>query len=79
MTIEDIVKRVIIEQFGVNKEQVTPEASFEKDLGADDLDIVEIVTKLENQFDIDIPDEDMLRITTVGAAIEYLKEKFPNG
>ena len=65
----------IVEQLGVNAEQVTPEASFIEDLGADSLDTVELVMAFEEEFGAEIPDEDAEKLTTVGAVLSYLKEK----
>jgi acyl carrier protein len=72
--IEEKVKDIIVEQLGVNPEQVTPQASFIEDLGADSLDTVELVMALEEHFDIQIPDEDAEKIVTVGDAIQYIKD-----
>ena len=68
------VKDIIIEQLGVNPEEVTEGASFIDDLGADSLDTVELVMSLEEGFDIEVPDEDAEKLTTVGAAIKYIEE-----
>ena len=73
--LEERVKEIIVEQLGVNAEQVTPEASFIDDLGADSLDTVELVMAFEEEFGAEIPDEDAEKLTTVGAVINYLKEK----
>ena len=75
MALEDKVKEIIVEQLGVNAEQVTPEASFIEDLGADSLDTVELVMAFEEEFGAEIPDEDAEKLTTVGAVIDYLKSK----
>ena len=75
MALEDKVKDIIVEQLGVNPEQVTPEASFIEDLGADSLDTVELVMAFEEEFGAEIPDEDAEKLTTVGAVVTYLKEK----
>ena len=75
MALQDKVKDIIVEQLGVNAEQVTPEASFIEDLGADSLDTVELVMAFEEEFGAEIPDEDAEKLTTVGAVNEYLKEK----
>ena len=75
MALEDKVKEIIVEQLGVNAEQVTPEASFIEDLGADSLDTVELVMAFEEEFGAEIPDEDAEKLTTVGAVINYLNEK----
>ncbi len=69
------VKEIIVEQLGVTPEQVTPEASFIEDLGADSLDTVELVMALEEEFDIQIPDEEAEKITTVQQAIDYITAK----
>ena len=74
-TIEEKVKDIIVEQLGVNPEQVTPTASFIEDLGADSLDIVELVMAFEEAFDLDIPDEDAEKIVTVKDAIDYIESK----
>jgi acyl carrier protein len=68
-------KKIIEDQLGVSAEQVTNEASFIDDLGADSLDTVELVMALEEEFDIEIPDEDAEKMTTVQAAIDYLEQK----
>ena len=68
------VKGIIVEQLGVDEDEVTLEASFIDDLGADSLDIVELIMALEEEFDIEIPDEDAERIATVGDAVEYIRE-----
>ena len=78
MDLEAKVKEIIIDKLGVDESQITPEASFTNDLGADSLDIVELVMGFESEFDISIPDEDAEKITTVGDAINYLKEKTGN-
>lgn len=67
------VKNVIVDQLSVDAEEVTPEASFVDDLGADSLDVVELIMGLETEFDIEIPDEDAEKISTVGDAVEYIK------
>ncbi|UCH64528.1 MAG: acyl carrier protein [Ignavibacterium sp.] len=69
------VKEIIIDKLGVEESQITPEASFTNDLGADSLDIVELVMGFESAFQISIPDEDAEKIGTVGDAINYLNEK----
>jgi acyl carrier protein len=68
------VKEIIVEQLGVEENDVTPAAKFIEDLGADSLDTVELVMAFEEEFDIEIPDEDAEKITTVGDAISYIKE-----
>ena len=72
--VADRVKKIIVDQLGVEEETVTPEASFVDDLGADSLDTVELVMAFEEEFDLEIPDEDAEKITTVGDAITYIKE-----
>jgi acyl carrier protein len=74
-TVEERVKKIIAEQLGVEEDEVTPEAHFVEDLGADSLDTVELVMALEEEFEIEIPDEDAEKILTVGKALEYIKEK----
>lgn len=75
MEVEAKVKEIIMDKLGVDEAQVTPEASFTNDLGADSLDIVELVMGFESSFNISIPDEDAEKIGTVGDATKYLKEK----
>ncbi len=72
-TAEAKVKEIIINELGVDPEKVTPEASFVEDLGADSLDTVELVMAFEEEFGVDIPDEDAEQLRTVGDAISYLK------
>ena len=72
MSSEKRVKEIIVEQLGVKLEEVTNEASFVDDLGADSLDTVELVMALEEEFDIEIPDEDAEKIVTVGDATKYI-------
>lgn len=74
-TITERVKKIIVEQLGVNEAQVTPEASFVDDLGADSLDTVELVMALEEEFDIEIPDEAAEKITTVQQTIAYIESR----
>jgi acyl carrier protein len=75
MAVEEKVKAIIAEQLGVKQEEVTTEASFVDDLGADSLDTVELVMAFEEEFGIEIPDEDAEKITSVGEAIKYIEEK----
>ena len=72
-TIEERVKKIVIEQLGVADDQVTPDASFVDDLGADSLDTVELVMALEEEFDAEIPDDEAEKITTVKQAIEFIQ------
>jgi acyl carrier protein len=73
-SIEERVKAVVVEQLSVSASEVTNEASFVDDLGADSLDTVELVMALEEEFDTEIPDEDAEKITTVQQAIDYVNE-----
>jgi len=73
--IDSKVKEIIVSKLGVDEGQITPEASFTNDLGADSLDTVELVMEFEKAFNIQIPDEDAEKIATVGDAIRYLKGK----
>ena len=72
-TIEDRVKKIVVEQLGVKENEVTLEASFVDDLGADSLDTVELVMLLEEEFDTEIPDDEAEKINTVSAAVDYIK------
>jgi acyl carrier protein len=74
-TVEEKVKNIIVEQLGVEPEQVKPEAQFVNDLGADSLDTVELIMALEEEFDIEIPDEQAEKIKTVGEALEHILNK----
>ncbi len=74
MSVFDKVKKSIVEQLGVDEDEVTPEASITDDLGADSLDQVELVMALETEFNLDIPDEDAEKIKTVGDAVRYIEE-----
>jgi acyl carrier protein len=73
--VEEKVKEIIVEQLGVNPEQVTPTASFIEDLGADSLDIVELVMAFEEEFSVEVPDEDAEKLQTVGDVVKYIEEK----
>jgi acyl carrier protein len=73
MSVEEKVKEIIVDQLGVDEKQVSPKASFIDDLGADSLDTVELVMALEEEFDIEIPDEEAEKIASVENAIDYIK------
>jgi acyl carrier protein len=75
MGLEDRISAIIVEQLGVTKEELTPKASFIDDLGANSLDIVELVMAMEEEFDIEIPDDDAEKIQTVKDVISYVKGK----
>ena len=75
MGLEDRVAAIIVEQLGVTREELVPEASFIDDLGADSLDIVELVMAMEEEFDVEIPDEDAEKMQTYADATTYLKAK----
>ncbi len=75
MAIEDRIREIIVDQLGVSAAQVVPEASFIDDLGADSLDIVELVMALEEAFDLEIPDDDAEKIQTIQDAISYVDER----
>ncbi|MEK7279333.1 MAG: acyl carrier protein [Nitrospirota bacterium] len=74
-TIEEKVKKIVSEQLGIEDEEITAESSFVEDLGADSLDTVELVMAFEEEFKIEIPDEDAEKILSVKNAIDYIKEK----
>lgn len=74
MSVEQRVKEIIVEQLGVEESQVNPAAKFVDDLGADSLDTVELVMALEEEFSLEIPDEDAEKITSVGDAVNYIQE-----
>ena len=77
MSVENVqerVKNIMVEQLGVEADQVKPEAQFVNDLGADSLDTVELIMALEEEFDVEIPDEKAEKIKTVGEAIEYIEQ-----
>ena len=75
MAVESKIKTIIAEQLGVKPEEVTPNASFVDDLGADSLDTVELIMALEEEFNVEIPDEDAEKMKTVGDAIKNIEEK----
>ena len=72
-SVQERVKKIIVEQLGVSDDQVTSEASFVDDLGADSLDTVELVMALEEEFDVEIPDDDAEKITTVKEAVAFVE------
>ena len=74
-SIEDKTREIIVEQLGVNPEQVTPNARFIEDLGADSLDTVELVMAFEEEFGVEVPDEEAEKLLTVGDVIRYVEEK----
>jgi acyl carrier protein len=73
--IYDRVKQIIVDRLGVDESEITLEASFKNDLNADSLDVVELVMELEDEFDMEISDEDAEKITTVGEAVKYIESK----
>ncbi|MBR6284046.1 MAG: acyl carrier protein [Muribaculaceae bacterium] len=72
--IAEKVKSIIVDKLGVGMDEVTPEATFQQDLGADSLDIVELMMQLENEFDVKIPEDDANKISTVGEAIQFIED-----
>ena len=78
-SVEERVKQIIVEQLGVDEAEVTPNASFVDDLGADSLDTVELVMQFEEAFDLEIPDEDAEKIKTVKDAIDYIEKNAKGG
>ena len=75
MALEERVSEIIVEQLGVTKDELVPKANFIDDLGADSLDIVELVMAIEEEFDIEIPDDDAEKIQTIADAHRYVKER----
>ena len=75
VAVDEKVKKIIVEQLGVEEAQVKPEAKFIEDLGADSLDTVELVMALEEEFGLEIPDEEAEKIQTVGDAVQYIKDR----
>ncbi|HOC31513.1 MAG: acyl carrier protein [Armatimonadetes bacterium] len=75
MTVFERVKKVVADQLDVQPDEITPDASFMDDLGADSLDVVELVMGLEEEFDLEITDEEAEKITTVGMAVQFIEEK----
>ena len=71
----EILKKALVEQFNVNEDEITNDTSLLEDLGADSLDLVELIMSMEEEFDIEIPDEDVEQLRTVGDAVNYIKEK----
>ena len=74
MSSYDKVKNIVVDKLGVEESRIVPEANFLDDLGADSLDIVELIMEFEEEFDLEIPDEDAETITTVGAAVDYINK-----
>lgn len=72
---EERIKQIIVEELGISEDQVVPDAKFQDDLGADSLDLVELVMRFEEEFGVEIPDEDTEKIVAVSDAYNYLKEK----
>lgn len=79
MSLEEKVKDIIVDKLGVSADQIKEDANFIDDLGADSLDTVELVMAFEEEFSVEIPDEDAQSITTVKAAIDYLSKKIKDG
>jgi acyl carrier protein len=75
LSVEEKVKKIVGEQLGVDEEEITPNASFVEDLGADSLDTVELVMAFEEEFSIEIPDDDAEKIITVQNSVDYIKER----
>lgn len=75
MAVYEKVRDIVVEELSVDAAQVTPNATFMEDLGADSLDVVELVMRFEEEFDVEIPDEDAEKIQTVGQAVKYIEEK----
>ena len=75
MSLEEDVRKIIVDQLGVDAAQVTLEARFVDDLGADSLDTVELIMALEEKFDVEVPDDDAEKLVTVGKAVEYIGKK----
>jgi acyl carrier protein len=75
MSLEEKVKDIIVDKLGVSEEKVTPDANFIEDLGADSLDTVELVMAFEDEFNVEIPDDDAQQIATVKSAVDYLNKK----
>lgn len=75
MAVFERVRDIVVEELSVDASEVTPESTFVEDLGADSLDVVELVMRFEEEFDVEIPDEDAEKITTVGEAVKYIESK----
>ncbi len=73
--VQSKLKEIVMDRLNAEEDQIKPEASFVEDIGADSLDIVELIMGIEEEFDIEIPDEDAEKLTTVGEAMEYVKTK----
>ena len=73
--VKNKLKEIVMDRLNAEEDQIKPEASFVEDLGADSLDIVELIMGIEEEFDIEIPDEDAEKLTTVGEAMNYIKSK----
>jgi acyl carrier protein len=78
-SVAERVTKIIVEELGVNEDQVKPEAKFQDDLGADSLDQVELIMRFEEEFGVEIPDEDTEKIVTVQDAVNYMDSKVPSG
>jgi acyl carrier protein len=74
-SVQERVTKIVVDELGVNEDQVKDEAKFQEDLGADSLDQVELIMRFEEEFEVEIPDEDTEKIITVGNAVEYLESK----
>ena len=74
-SVQERVTKIVVDELGVSEDQIKSEAKFQEDLGADSLDQVELIMRFEEEFDLEIPDEDTEKIITVGNAVEYLETK----
>lgn len=79
MAIFDKVRDIVVSELGVTEEEVTPEAKFVDDLGADSLDVVELIMKFEEEFDLEIPDEDAETLQTIQDSVDYIEKKLKEG
>ncbi|HIE52578.1 MAG TPA: acyl carrier protein [Armatimonadetes bacterium] len=75
MSVYEKIRDIIVDQLGVEEEKVKPDASFVEDLGADSLDVVELIMRIEEEFDLEIPDEDAEQIVTIADAVEYIESR----